>query len=233
MICLTRYAEVSTPVLARILQRIVPGMCSLALALLLIACGGGSGTSKPTPTAVPTATPTPSPVPVKSLITYAGGGYTIEFPRGWKVSREANGLVTFNDPQGIAYLSIATALNPHGAISAPDLVDLGLQVFRSQAKNYQRLEVAPTTVVGGETWSQGAATGDVTRSGQPSPETMKVVVIADNHPPPASTTEAFTIAYGTGWLVFDLAFRAYFQGNAALIHIHLSGVVAMRQRLSL
>jgi hypothetical protein len=195
---------------ARIFQLLVPGMCSLALALLLIACGGGSGTSKPTPTPVPTATPIPTPV--KSLITYVGSGYTIEYPRGWKVSREANGLVTFNDPQGIAYLSVATAPNPQGAIPAPNLVNLGLQVFRSQAKNYQRLAVAPTTLVGGETWSQGAATGDVTRSGQPSAVTMKVVVIADNHPAHTLTTDAFTIAYGAGWLLFDLAFRAYFQG---------------------
>jgi hypothetical protein len=199
-------------VIARIFQRLVPALCSLALALLLIACGGGGRTSKPTPTAAPTTTPTPSPTPVKGLITYAGSDYTIEYPRGWKVSREANGLVTFTDPQGIAYLSVATAPNPHGAISAPNLVNLGLQVFRSQAKNYQRQEVAPTTLVGGETWSQGAATGDVTRSGQPSPVAMKVVILADNHPAHTLTTDAFTIAYGTGWLLFDLAFRAYLQG---------------------
>lgn len=187
-------------------------MCSLALAVLLINCGGGSGQSRSSLTPTPTATPTPSPTPVRSLTNYAGSGYTIEYPQGWKVSNGAHGLVTFNDPQGIAYVSIATAPNPKGAVSPPNLVNLGLQVFKSQAENYQRLEVAPITTVGGDTWSQGAATGDVTRSGQPSPVTMKVVVIADNHPAHASTTEAFTIAYGTGQLVFDLAFRAYFQG---------------------
>ena len=205
------YWKVSTPMISRIFQRILPGMCSLALALLLIACGGGGGESKPSPTPMPTATPTPSPTPVRSLITYAGSGYTIEYPRGWKVSSGANGLVTFTDPQGIAYLSVATAPNPNGAIPATDLVNLGLQGFKSQAKNYQRLEVAPTTTVGGDTWSQGAATGDVTRSGQPSPVTMKVVVIADNHPAHTLTTDAFTIAYGTAQQLFDLAFSAYFQ----------------------
>jgi hypothetical protein len=192
-------------------QRILPLLCSLALALLLLTCGGGSGKSKSSPTPTPTATPTPTPTPVNSLITYTGSGYTIEYPRGWKVSSGAHGLVTFNDPQGIAYLSVATAPNPNGAIPATDLVNLSLQVFRSQAENYQRQKVAPTTTLGGDTWSQGAATGDVTRSGQPSAVAMKVVVIADNHPAHTLTTEAFTIAYGTGRLVFDLAFRAYFQ----------------------
>ena len=195
----------------RIFQHILLGMCSLALALLLITCGGGSGQSRSSLTPTPSATPTPTPTPVRSLTTFAGSGYTIEYPRGWRVSRDANGLVTFNDPQGIAYLSIVTAPNPNGAISAPNLVNLGLQVFKSQAKNYQRLEVAPTTMVGDNTWSQGAALGDVTPSGQPYPMTMKVVVIADNHPAPASTTDAFTIAYGTERQVFDLALSAYFQ----------------------
>lgn len=198
--------------LTPIFQRVLAGMCGLALALLLITCGGGSGQSSSSPTPTPTATPTPTPTPVRSLTTYAGSGYTIEYPQGWRVSNGAHGLVTFNDPAGIAYLSIATAPNPNGVISAPNLVNLGLQVFKSQAKNYQRVEAAPVATVGGETWSQGAAIGDVTHSGQPSPVTMKVVVIADNHPASALTTDAFTIAYGTGQQVFDLALSAYFQG---------------------
>jgi hypothetical protein len=198
--------------ITRIFQHVLLGMCSLALVLLLSTCGGGSEQSSSSPTPTPTATPTPSPTPVSSLTHFAGNGYTIEYPRGWKVNRGAKGLITFNDPLGIAYLTIATAPNPNAAISAPNLVNLGLQVFKTQAKNYQQQEVAPTTTVGGDTWSQGAATGDVTRSGQPTPVTMKVVVIADNHPAQALTTDAFTIGYGTGQQVFDLAWSAYFQG---------------------
>lgn len=195
-------------------QPILAGLCSIALALLFVTCQMGSGPSGATPTPSPTPSltpsPTPSPTPT-SLVTYAGNGYTIGYPKRWKVTTGADGFVSFSDPQGVAYLAISSQPNPQGAISSSRLVDLGLQVFQAQAKNYQRVDIAPTTTVAGETWNQGAATGDITPEGQTSPVTVKVVVIATNHPASSPSTTGFTIAYGTDQQVFDLANRSDFQ----------------------
>ena len=176
---------------------------SLVFFLTLAACGGGtSGTATPTPTPSPVAT---------NLTTYTGDGYQIGYPQSWKVNQGSAGLVTFSDPQGIAYMAIHVAPNPNGTIPATSQVDLGLQAFKSQATNYQKLDIAATTSVGGDTWSQGAATGDVKPAGQPSPVPAKIIVIADNHPANDLSTRSFSIGYATGQQVFDLANTGYFQ----------------------
>jgi hypothetical protein len=119
--------------------------------------------------------------------------------------------VSFSDPQGVAYLAITSQPNPQGVVSSAQLVDLGPQVFHSQAKSYQQMDIAPTTTVANETWNQGAASGDITPEGQTSPVAVKVVVIATNHPASSPVTRGFTIAYGTQQQVFDLANSSYFQ----------------------
>ncbi|GAC1616953.1 MAG: hypothetical protein NVS4B11_05560 [Ktedonobacteraceae bacterium] len=68
-----------------------------------------------------------------------------------------------------------------------------------------------STTVAGDTWSQGAATGDITPQGQTSTVPAKVIVIADNHPANSLSTRGYTIAYGTGQQVFFLADSGYFQ----------------------
>jgi hypothetical protein len=142
---------------------------------------------------------------------YKGDGYTIGYPKGWQVMTGSDGFVSFSDPQGVAYLAIRAQPNPQGALSSSHLVDLGLQVFQAQAKNYQRVESAPTTTVAGETWSQGTATGDITPEGQNSPVTVKVMVIATNHPPNSLSTNGFTMAYGTDQQRFDRTNARIFQ----------------------
>src|SRR5207248_1720861 len=132
------------------------------------------------------------------------------YPQGWKVTK-SNAGVTFTDPNGIAYVAIRTSPNPNAFISSDSLVTVGLDTFKSQAKNYQKQTVSPTTTIAGDTWSQGAATGDVTPSGKSSPQNVKIVIIADNHPAKATTTKAFVIAYATGSQIFDLANITYFQ----------------------
>lgn len=119
--------------------------------------------------------------------------------------------MTFTDPQGPAYLTIQVVPNPNGLISTSDEVDAGVQIFKSQAKNYTKVSIAPTTTVAGETWSQGAATGDITPEGATSPVTAKIVVISDNHPANTSSTQGFTIGYVTGNQVFDAMNTTYFQ----------------------
>jgi hypothetical protein len=200
----------------KICRKLCFAMLFCGLAFLLAACniGGisinGSATSTPTPT--PKATPTMAPSPTTSTLeTYTGNGYTIGYPQGWTVTKGSTGAVTFTDPQGAAYLTIQVVPNPNGLISTSDEVDTGLQIFKSQAKNYTKVNIAPTTTVAGETWSQGAATGDITPEGASSPVTAKIVVISDNHPANTSTTQGFTIGYVTGTQVFDAMNTTYFQ----------------------
>src|SRR5437660_1903252 len=124
-------------------------LCGLIISLLLVACGGG-GTSSATPT------PKPTPTPV-SLTTYTGDGYTINFPQGWKATKsESTGAVTFADPVGIYNLSIAVTPNPGGAASKENLADAAATGAKSKLKNPKDETIAPTTTVGGDTWSQRA-----------------------------------------------------------------------------
>ncbi|WP_069801303.1 hypothetical protein [Thermogemmatispora onikobensis] len=188
--------------------------CSLILMSLLGACnlfGGTGGTPTPTPT--PTSKPSvaSSTAPAGNLVSYRGDGYVISYPRGWKVDTSKPGFVTFSDPQGIAYLSVHVQPNPNGIISAQDQVSVGLQLFRSQVTHYQPVSVAPTATVAGESWNQGAATGDLRVEGQPNPVTVKIVVLAANHPANSPQTQGFTIAYATAQEIFDLADEGEFQ----------------------
>src|SRR6266567_4203179 len=97
--------------------------CSLMLIVLLTACGGGATTNTPTPTPTPPTVPTLPPAPAASLTTYMGNGYSIGYPKaqGWTVTKGNNGLVTFTDPQGIAYLSVQSAPDPNGIVPASAL----------------------------------------------------------------------------------------------------------------
>lgn len=206
-----------------LLSRVGFCIASLLLALVLSACSGGgsNGSATPTSTSTPTLTRTstltpspplsPTPFLASGLTTYTGKGYTIGYPQHWNVSTSREGIVTFTDPQGVVYLSIKVTPNPTGAVSASDQVTLALQGIKTQTRNYQRVAISPTTSVGGETWSQGAATGDITISGQSAPVPGKVVVIAANHPAHTVTTNSFVIAYATARQFFDLLDSAYFQ----------------------
>ena len=200
----------------RICRKLCIAMLFCGLTLLLAACNIGgisiNGSATPTPTPTTKAAPTTVLSPTAStLVTYTGNGYTIGYPQGWTVTKGSTGAVTFTDPQGVAYLTIQVVSNPNGLISSSDEVNAGLQIFKSQAKNYTKVSIAPTTTVAGETWSQGAATGDITPTGTTNPVSAKIVVIADNHPANTSSTQGFTIGYVTGTQVFDAMNTTYFQ----------------------
>ncbi len=179
-------------------------VCTICITFFLAGCSLFGGGSPTTGTTVITPTPTPS------LTTYSGDGFSISYPKTWQAKQSSDG-VTFSDPNGIAYLSIRTSPNPNELIPASTVVDTALQAFKSQAKNYQSVNVPATTTLAGSTWSQGAATGDVTPSGQSTSVNVKIVVIADNHPAHSISSKAFAIGYATGSQVFDLANTAYFQ----------------------
>lgn len=127
------------------------------------------------------------------------------------MNKSSAGVVTFSDPQGVVYLSIKVTPNPTGSVSASNQVDLTLQGIKTQTRNYNRVNVSPTRTVAGDTWSQGAATGDITVPGQSSSEAGKIVVLADNHPAKTLNTKSFIIAYATANQFFTLIDNAYFQ----------------------
>lgn len=197
---------------------LISGLCSVALLLLLSACqwngGPQNATSTPTPSPMPTFTPTPTPSPtpiVATLEPYKGNGYTISYPKGWTVSVGTDNIVSFTDPTGLLSMTITVQPNAQGATSSDNLVASALQVFQTQASDYQQLTIAPTTTIGAETWSQGAATGNVSVTGQVAPVTMKDVVVADNHSTSTSTTMGYTIAYSANVQDFSFIDQGYFQ----------------------
>lgn len=188
--------------LRRILRWFFSLSCLLLLTGLVTACSlfGGSGSGSATPTTAPSV----------SLTTYSGDGFTIGYPAGWKVSKNQT-TVTFTDPQGIASLAVSTVNNVDGALPSTSVVQAGMLLFKSRVKNYQTVNGATTVQVAGDTWSQGAATGDLVPPGQSASVNVKTVVIADNHPAHTTSTKAYTIVYATGSQVFDLANQGYFQ----------------------
>jgi hypothetical protein len=71
-----------------------------------------------------------------------------------EVNRSSTG-VNFDDPSGIAYLSVRDAVNPNGLLPAGALVNTALQAFKTQARNYKTISVQATTSMAGGSWSQG------------------------------------------------------------------------------
>lgn len=196
---------------------LIGGLCSVALLLLLSACQWNgvpqNATPTPTPSPMPTFTPTPTPSPtpiVATLKPYKGNGYTISYPKGWTASVGSDNIVSFTDPTGLLSMTITVQPNAQGATSSSNLVDSTLQVFQSQASNYQQLNIASTTTIDAETWSRGAATGDVAVTGQVAPITMQDVVIANNHST-TSTTMSYIISYSASVQDFSLVDNGYFQ----------------------
>jgi len=180
------------------------------LALLLAACSlGGGATTAPAP--APTSPLTPTAPPTPSLTTYTGAGFTIGYPQGWKVTIGNNKIVTFANPQGDIRLTITVIPDPNGIVSADNQVSASLQLFKSQSTNYQQINIASTTMLGGDTWSQGSATGTLMAKGQTPITAAKVVVVADNHPAASLNTMAFTIAYVASQQSFETANTMFFK----------------------
>jgi hypothetical protein len=75
------------------------------------------------------------------------------------------------------------------------------QAFMAQP-NYQKVDIAPTAMVGGDSWDQIAATGDEPISGQTRPVNAELVVMADNHPAASPTGRSWQIQYTTFTNVF-------------------------------
>src|SRR2546430_11159708 len=66
------------------------------------------------------------------------------------------------------------------------------QAFMAQP-NYQKADIAPTAMVGVDSWDQIAATSDEQISGQTQPVNAELVVMAANHPPTSPTARPWQI----------------------------------------
>ncbi len=189
--------------------RISLSVCSLLFAFLLSACslGGGSTGTAPTTTSgntsattQPTSVPAqPTPVSAAGLATYTGDGFTISYPQGWTVQKGSNGSVTFIDEHAGATKGshLAITLGKQGLVHPTSTtLNFWQQAFMAQP-NYQKVDIAPTAMVGGDSWDQIAATGDEQISGQAQPVNAELVVMADNHPATSPTARSWQIQYST------------------------------------
>lgn len=188
---------------ARVILALICGV----VAFSLTACFGininfGSSPAS-TPTSAPNAVPTQAP-----LTTFSGEHFTLKYPQNWKVAKDATS-VTFSDPNGIAYFRINFTPNPGGFISPAQQVQVGLQTFQSQVKQYKQQSIASSTTVANTSWSQGSATGTLTVQGTTAP--VRVIVLGTNHPETDPNTFAYTIAYATADQLFTIANTTYFQ----------------------
>lgn len=178
-------------------------LCSF-LMLALAACGVGGDYT-------PVATPVPSPtVPAMRLHTFRGQGYSIGYPQNWIVTQASNGSVTIREPRGLAFMVIEVLPNPEGALAAHTEIENSLRTNTFNLIAYQRISIAPTVVVGGDTWSQGAANGDIVIKDRSLTLAGRMVLIADNHPANSPATNMFVIRYAAAQSIFDVANVTYF-----------------------
>ena len=190
-------------------SRLSLSLCSLLLVLLLAACslGGGSTGTAPTTTgghtpatSHPTSVPTqPTSASAASLATYTGDGFRISYPQGWTLVKGSNGSVTFIDEHAGATQGshFALTLGKQGVVHPTSTtLNFWQQAFQAQP-HYQKVEIAPTAIVGGESWDQIAATSDEQIPGQSQPVNAELVVMADNHPATSPTARSWQIQYST------------------------------------
>ena len=172
---------------------------------ILAACEvGGTYTS--------VATPVPSPtVPPVHLSIYQGQGYFIGYPQNWMVTQSSNGTVTFMNPQGVAFMVIEVLSNPGGELTSHAEIENRLRTNTFNLVAYRRISISPTIVMGGDTWNQGAANGNIVIKERSISVAGKMVLLADNHPASSPATNMFVIRYAAAQAVFDVANVTYFQ----------------------
>ena len=183
-------------------SRLALSVCGLLLALLLAACSLGGGSTGTAPTTTSGNTPAiaqPTSAPAANLATYTGNGFTISYPQGWTVEKGANGSVVFVDEHAGATKGshLAITLGKQGLVHPTSTtLNFWQQVFMAEP-NYKKVDIAPTAMVGGDSWDQIAATGDEQISGQTQPVNAELVVMADNHLATSPTARSWQIQNST------------------------------------
>ena len=115
------------------------------------------------------------------------------------MTKGANGSVVFVDEHAGATKGshVAITLGKQGLVHPTSTtLNFWQQAFMAQP-NYQKVDIAPTAMVGGDSWDQIAATSDEQISGQTQPVNAELVVMADNHPATSPTARSWQIQYST------------------------------------
>lgn len=115
------------------------------------------------------------------------------------MTKGTNGSVVFIDEHAGATKGshFAITLGKQGLVHPTSTtLNFWQQAFMAQP-NYQKVDIAPTAAVGGDSWDQIAATGDEQISGQTRPVNAELVVMADNHPATSPTARSWQIQYST------------------------------------
>lgn len=190
-------------------QRLLTGLGTLFLIALLAACSSSGNTPASTPGPSGLATPSPTP----GFQTYTGMGYTIGYPSGWKV-QSTRGAVTLIDSTSENTLAILLVPNPGETQSASTLADASMKTLeKASVQHTQPLANLPsTTTLNGETWAQRGVTGTVNENGQSF--SGELILLVDNHPANAPSTQAYEISYAGLYMTFQqesVTFQAILQ----------------------
>jgi hypothetical protein len=188
-------------------SRLSLSVCSLLLVLLLSACslgGGSTGTASSTTsgntpvTTHATSVPTqPTSAPAAHMKTFVGAGFTVSYPEGWTAIDKGRGQVMIVNQQAGQAGTFSVGINPAGGkVPAAAMIQFALIGFMA-LPHYQKVEIAPKATVGGDSWDQIAATGDVPVTGQAQLVSYESVVLADIHPATSPTAKGFEIRYTT------------------------------------
>jgi hypothetical protein len=179
--------------------------CSILLTLFISACSTSGSGGAPT---IPTPTPTPSPTP--TVNSYTGQGYTINYPKDWTYQKDNHQVAghgipvtVFRDSLGINTITIGVLPDPNGTISAQTVVNAAVELagLNPSGKNYKQAPIADKTTLGGQTWNQIGATGDITQKG--TTVNVKAIGLACNYPANSPTTALYVIVYGGPTATFD------------------------------
>lgn len=184
-------------------------LCSLLLASLLVACGGTTGGSTSTTSPTSTASSSPTTSTSGSMTMLAGNGFMLSFPPGLQLSRSGSNLVILTDSTGTIKMTIATVLDPNGAISADTLVNTAIQAQKVRLKNIQTESVPPTVMVGGASWNQQSVSGMQRLNA--ANVAFQSVALANVHPGNTPTSKSYTIVYSAPKSMFSQTNTTYFQ----------------------
>ena len=108
---------------------------------------------------------------------------------------------TFTDSLGVNTVTIGVVPDPNGVVPPETALNTVIQASKSSVKNYKEATIAAQATVGGQSWNQAAATGDVTQQGVTA--NAKTVALVTNYPAKSPTTKLYVIVYAGPSLTFD------------------------------
>jgi hypothetical protein len=134
--------------------------------------GGITGTASitasgntPTIPHAPSVPTQPTTAPAAHMKTFIGIGFTVSYPEGWTAVEKGRGQVIIVNQQAGQADTFSVGINPAGGkVPAAAMIQFALIGFMA-LPHYQKVDIAPKATVGGDSWDQIAATGDVPVTG--------------------------------------------------------------------